>query len=294
MESNEQSLIVSTLQGEGVQTDFKVNGLLSWLHSFSNFELGLALLGLGLTLALVLPYAVRLKFKLEPSEPVAKGAEESFKVLISLTLLLMAFSLVRLQGDHRSVDDLVSREATVILKLERAYTSFGGPDEPLLRDKLLAYSKVLVNGEWEILKYGQRSDVASDLLAELSVLSKALDPQTAPQQIARAEILAGFTQLSDLREARLSATRLALPDYLWHAIAVCMFFLMILAWFQAPLKKAVPYVGGVVTALMILLTVLIATGGIFASENATSSQPIAQAISLIEAKQVRLNKLKGS
>lgn len=287
MESNDQNLIVSAFQGEGMQVDIKADGLLSWLHSFSNFELGSGLLCLGLMMALIIPYTIRWKFKLEPSEPVAKGAEESFKVIISLTLLLMAFSLVRLQGDHRSVDDLVSREATVILKLERAYTSFGGPDEPALRSTLLAYSKELVLGEWKILRYGKRSDSASDLLAKLSVLSKSLDPQTAPQQIARAEILAGFTQLSDLREARLSATRLALPDYLWHAISVCLFFLMLLAWFQAPLKKAIPYVGGVVVALMILLTVLIATGGIFASENATSSQPIAQAIHLIESKKAQ-------
>ena len=54
---------------------------------------------------------------LKPDEHLAKGAEEGFKLFTSITLLLIAFSLVRVQGDHRNVEDLVSRESALIFKL---------------------------------------------------------------------------------------------------------------------------------------------------------------------------------
>ena len=41
-----------------------------------------------------------------------------------MTVLLLAFCLVRVQGDHRTVEDLVAREVTIIFKLNRALTGF--------------------------------------------------------------------------------------------------------------------------------------------------------------------------
>ncbi len=225
--------------------------------------------------------AIRKIFKITPGDPMAKGAEESFKVMISLSLLLMAFCLVRTQGDHRSVEDLVSREAAVILKLDRAYTGFGGEDGAKLEQLLMLYSKSVVKTEWKLLEAGGRSDEVSAILAALSGASKSLEPKNAPQQIARAEILSAFTQLSDLREARLSASRLALPTYLWQAICLSVMCAVVLGWFQTPLPKLVFYVGGVSMALSLLATILISTSGIFVGESAVTPEPIEKAIPLL-------------
>lgn len=252
--------------------------MLHLFHTLSNVQIGLSLLGFGLTISTIAPLLLRYYFKWAPGESFAKGAEESFKVMISLTLLLLAFSLVRTQGDHRSVEDLVAREAAVVLKLDRAYAGFGSEKGGQLRAKLMQYSTLVVGEEWPLLEKGGRSDGATDLLMAMSVASKSLEPASAPQQIARAEILSAFTQLMDLREARLAASRVELPTYFWQAIVCSITMLIVLGWFQSPLSKMAPYLFGVTCALSLLLTVLISTAGIFIGENAVTAQALQRVI----------------
>jgi hypothetical protein len=283
MDTNDQ-LAAAMMSGESLLQARSGGVLLSFFHTLSNAQLFMLLLVVGLTMSTIAPYLVRRYAKWEPSEPLAKGAEESFKVLISLCLLLLAFCLVRAQGDHRSVEDLVSREATVLIKLDRAYGGFNTPEADKLRGQLKRYASEVVSSEWKLMPQGERSEKASDSLAALSAGTRSLDPTNAPQQIARAEILSAFTQLSDLREARLSASRVELPGYLWQAIATAVGLLTILAWFQAPLKKMLAYCGGVTCALTVLLTVLISTAGIFEGENAVTAAPIAKAVAVMGKK----------
>lgn len=252
--------------------------MLNLFHSLSNVQIGLLLLGFGLTCSTIAPCLLRHYLKWNPSDVFAKGAEESFKVMISLTLLLLAFCLVRTQGDHRSVEDLVAREAAVVLKLDRAYSSFGSDSGDKLRVNLMQYAKLVADVEWPLMETGGRSDRAMASLTALSIGSKSLEPQSAPQQIARAEILSTFAQLADLREARLAASRVELPTYFWQAIVCSISFLVVLGWFQSPLTKMVPYVGGVTAALCLLLTVLISTAGIFVGENAVTALSLSKSI----------------
>lgn len=252
--------------------------MLDWFHSYSNLQIGAIILAIGLIMTTLAPYTVRRYLRLDPGEHLAKGAEESFKLFISLTLLLLAFCLVRMQGDHRGTEDLVAREGAVLIKLDRSYDAFGGEAAPKLQASLMQYAKLVVNEEWRLLEQGGRNDKVSESLAFLARESKQLDPRTPAQQVARSEIIQSFNQLADLREARISASRLKLPVYYWYAIFCSIFFFTIFAWFQSPLPKLLTYVGGVTCGLCLLLTVLIATAGIFAGESAVTPEPIQMAI----------------
>ena len=252
--------------------------MLDWFHSHSNLQVGAMILVVGLVLTTIAPYLIRRQYKLDPGEHTAKGAEESFKLFISLTLLLLAFCLVRMQGDHRGTEDLVAREGTVMLKLHRSYEAFGGENSGKLQAGLIKYTKLVVNDEWPLLSDGKRNDKVSEALAFLALESKRLEPQTPAQQVARSEIIQSFNQLSDLREARVSASRLKLPIYYWYAIICSIFFFTIFAWLQSPLPKLLTYVGGVTCGLCLLMTVLIATAGIFSGESAVTPEPIQLAL----------------
>ncbi len=255
--------------------------MLAWFHTLSTVLTGALILSIGLLVTTVAPFLVRRRLKLDPPEPVAKGAEESFKLFTSLTLLLLAFCLVRMQGDHRGTEDMVAREGTVIIKLDRAYASFGGDSGEQLRAGLAGYAKLVLDEEWPLLASGERGEKTGAAMMALSQASRQLEPKTPSQQVARSEILATFTQLSDLREARLSASRLKLPDYYWYAIACSMVLFTVFAWFQSPLPKLLAYVGGVTCGISLLLTILISTAGIFVGDSAVTYRPIARALSQI-------------
>ena len=252
--------------------------MLAWFHNFNNLQIGAMLLFTGLSVTTVIPLLVRRRWNITLDENLAKGAEESFKLFISLSLLLLAFCMVRAQGDYRGAEDIVAREGTVMLKMDRAYESFATENTDALRLVLRSYADHLVKDEWSMLSQGERADTATEDLRVLSTISKQLEPQTAEQQVARSEIIQSVNQLNDLREARISASYVKLPTFYWYAICTALFFLTLFGWLQSPLSKLLTYVGGVTCGVCLMLTVLISTSGIFAGQHAVSADPIRNAL----------------
>ena len=241
--------------------------MIDFLHTLPNVVIGLLLMTLGLTLSTAIPFYIRWKYNLNPNEHLAKGAEEGFKLFTSITLLLIAFSLVRVQGDHRNVEDLVSRESALIFKLNRSLAAFNGGHSAELQGDLKDYASSIVSDEWPLMSKGGRSEETSNLLIDLTQGVRLLDPKTPVQQMARAEIVTTLNQLSDVREARLSASRLHLPSYLWEALSVAIILLIGFGWLQNPLPKMVAYVGGVTIGVSVLLTLVISLEGLFVGES---------------------------
>ena len=241
--------------------------MIDFLHSLPNVVIGLLLMIVGLTLSTAIPLYIRWKYNLNPNEHLAKGAEEGFKLFTSITLLLSAFSLVRVQGDHRNVEDLVSRESALIFKLNRSLAAFNGGHSAELQGDLKDYASSIVSDEWPLMAKGERSEETSNLLVDITQGVRLLDPKTPVQQMARAEIVTTLNQLSDVREARLSASRLHLPSYLWEALAVAIVLLIGFGWLQNPLPKMVAYVGGVTIGVTVLLTLVISLEGLFVGES---------------------------
>jgi hypothetical protein len=252
--------------------------MLAWFHTFSNLQIGAMLLVCGVTLTTLAPLLVRHRYHIVLDEHFAKGAEEAFKLFISLSLLLLAFCMVRTQGDYRGAEDIVSREGTVMLKLDRAYQAFGGEDTQMLRGALRTYADRLVGDEWPLLAQAERSPKATETLRALATVSKQLEPETPEQQVARSEIIQSVNQLVDLREARIAASSLSLPRFYWLAICTSLTFLAVFGWLQSPLSKLVTYVGGVTCGVALMLTIVITTSGIFSGESAVSSEPIRKAL----------------
>ena len=76
---------------------------------------------------------------------------------------------------------------------------------------------------------------------------------------------------------------MGLSPYLWLGITVAMLTLAVLGWFQAPARKAVPYLIGIVIGLSTLLTVLVVSSGIFEGESRVAPDAIARTIDAIDA-----------
>jgi len=252
--------------------------MLNWFHTLPDIMIELIILVFMLGITTVLPYIIRRRFNLTPDDGLAKGAEESFKVLISVTILLLAFCLVRLQGDHRTTEDLVSRQAMVMLKLDRAFGAFGGTEGARLHSFLEQYAQSVLDDEWPLLIQNGRSDKTDQHLVTLAQASRELEAKGAAQQLSRTEVLKGIEQLSDLHEALLSTGRLALPELYWYAIVTSLIFFTGLAWFQSPLNKLLLYVGGVTCGISLLFALFVAHVSLFQGESRVMATQIEKAI----------------
>ncbi len=253
---------------------------MDWIYSLGNFKLAALLVFGGITLSTVLPALVRRRLKFEPFK-VTSGVEEAFKVLVSVSLLLIVFSLVRVQGDHRNAEDLAAREAALIFKLNRALVGFGSAQAVELQSDLKAYAQSVVQDEWPLLVKGERAPHTSELLADLTQGIRLLDPKNAVQQIARAEVLGSLTQLSDVREARIAASHLSIPAYLWNTIVCAVLALTLVGALLSPAEKMVTWVGGVTVALGLLISLLLSLQYVYRGESRVSAEPIALTVSLL-------------
>lgn len=256
--------------------------MINWLQQLPNIYLGILIMSSGITVSTVIPILVRHHFKLDyTSASLAKGAEEGFKLVTTLTLLLLAFCLVRAQEDHRNVEDLVAREATIIYKVNIGLGEFGGEEAKVLQEKLRRYAESAVNDEWPQLSRGERSAKTSALLEDLDNSGRKLMPKTRAQQFAQSAVINTLAQMSDVREARLSASHLSLPIYYWQAIFCAILLLIVVGWFQHPLSKLAIYVSGIVLGVSLMLTLLIITDGIFTGQNRVTPLAIERMLPLL-------------
>ena len=242
--------------------------MLDYLHTLPNVALFFVIMSSGLLVAVVIPFFIRWKFKLQPNDPLSKGAAEAYKIAVSITLLLFAVSLVRVQGDHRNAEDIAAKEVSLTLKLTGALSVFGGPDAEESVEDLKNYTYSVAKDEWPLMAKGQSSDVTASLLADLTQGIGLLTPENAKQQMARVEIGLTISQLTDARQARLAAAKVRLPDYLQQAITFALILVIVLGWLETPLPRLVGYAGGVITGFSVLLTLLIQAAGVFVGQSA--------------------------
>ncbi len=254
--------------------------MISFLINLPDIQLFVVIMASSLLLTTIIPYFIRFKFKLNPSEDMAKGADDAFRLVCSMALVVCVFSLLRVQGDHRNAEDFVTKEASLIHKLDGAYSSFGGPEAEELRGDLISYVKSVAKDEWPLLEVGKESETTANLVADLTQGSRLLIPKNAIQQMARVEINVSLNQLVDVRHARLTAGKIHLPEFLVLAIVLIVGLLVVLGWFLNPIKRMLFFVGGTTLGFALLCTLLIQFGEVYIGYNKVTPDEILKAINL--------------
>lgn len=249
-----------------------------WIHEIPNFGIGALIIACGLVLTTIAPMFIRKRFGWNPSEHWVSGADDGFKLFTSLSLMILAFCLVSVQGDRRNIEDLVSREGTVIGKLHRAMGSYGGPEAIEMQKDLKNYAERIIKVEWPLLAGGQHDPELTLMLSNLTKMVRTLNADTPAKQLARVELVGTLAQLSDVRDARLAAIHVKLPAYYYHALTFTLLGVMLFGWFQTPLRKMAVVVGGITAGLGLMLTLLVVNSAHFLGESSVSPMPILRAM----------------
>ena len=259
--------------------------IIKWLHQFPNIYIWLTIVAMNILLFLVLPLIVRTALKITINAEVARGADDAFKNVVTLSMALIAFSLVQVEGLHRNVADLVSREGAILLKFDRTLDEHPGSGAGLVEKPLRAYVASIVQNEWPAMAGGGRGADTPAKLAALSASIGQLDNGVLEDASLLGELRGQFIQVKDIRDARLASSHMNLSPYFWWGILAAMTSLMVLGWFQTPVEKAIPYVAGIAIGLSTLLSILIVSAGIFEGESRVQPDAIARTLALIELPQ---------
>jgi hypothetical protein len=192
--------------------------ILHWLHHLPDVGI-LAVTVIALTgLTGLAPHFGQRLLRLPEDGERDAAAFGGFKAVLSITGLVLAFSLVQANGNLREVSATVAREGATLSMTDRVLLRFGKPEMNALRPDLVEYGKNLI-AEWPSLTQGVRSETADAAYTVISNRVRAITPDDARQQAMYRELVADLDDLSDLREQVLADSGYGLPRYFWIAIA---------------------------------------------------------------------------
>ena len=252
-----------------------------WLHSLSNYQIGFIFVFSFLLISVIIPALIRYKLDLNPRHSIASGADESYKIFITLVLVMIGVSLVQLQGDHKNVEDLVSREATLNLKIASLLTRYESDDANQAKAALAKYVQSIVEDEWPELKNDKGSDITADKLKELIKAISNLKPRSSEQEIVKGYIDISLTQVVDIRDARIATTGLYLQTYLWGSLSCFLAVMIFFGWFINPLSRMIFYVGGVTLGISMLIALIFIMEDLYRGESALIPKPFLDIIPII-------------
>ncbi len=153
----------------------------------------------------------------------------SFRLVITLTALVLAFSLVQAQTNLREIQTLLTREASALDLAERESQHLDGQAAADLRVRLIDYGRAIITNEWPLLARGQRSTRLNNTYADLMHLSASIEQNTGRQDVAYNDLLKNLDLLAYLRDERITAATNRLPAAFWHAIEAMTLVSVLLA-----------------------------------------------------------------
>ncbi len=160
--------------------------------------------------------------------------ENFLQSLASIYAVLLAFVVFVVWSQFNDARTLVEREANELLDLYRtARTLPAQTRDPLCRE-VAAYVEEVLTHEWAWMATAKPHPMTrgAELLDALWNHVSSFEPKTERESVVFAEILSRFNDLSDLRIARITASRLRIPlalrifVYTGAAMTVGSMFLM--------------------------------------------------------------------
>jgi hypothetical protein len=193
-----------------------------WIYDFSDDAIIAlsVLLVAGSTVVALLVVRWVLRVRLRPEQ--GKEVMDAYRSVVSLTALVLAFSLVQAMLNLRRVESDVRREAAELIAASHALLHLSDARADALRGLLLDYARHLLSDEWPMLVHSGRSGEADAALAVMLETSRAAAASNPERSGAYTAFGRQIDELSDLREARITAAAQHLPRAFWRATSVLL------------------------------------------------------------------------
>lgn len=229
------------------------------------------------------PYVGRKLRLTVPNKDRADYIIRAQSTLITVTALVLAFSLVQAQGNLRKTEELVANEASTFNTLDRLLLRYGDPGAAL-RPLLWAYTASVIEDEWPALRQGQRSPRTSATLTPLSRAVFQLDPQSGHQVTIYSEMIKSIDEMADERERRVSAANLRLHPEFW---LITFLLGLILVAFSTVIEAVAYHTVSIAAqglALALLAALVFCSDRSFEGNIAISPSPIVNVLNIMKAR----------
>jgi hypothetical protein len=228
------------------------------LQSLDTLEAFVVVCSGMMALVAAMPW-LRIKlFRLDVPRSVNDGASDALKGVAGFMVFVVAFSLVQVQNQFRTTEDLALREANTVHSLDRSLRHFGTPAALAARDDLQVFVKAIIEEEWPMLATNQRSPKVDALFKKFEADVRMLEPGTDRQRATESEMLRTLDSMEDMREARIAAAEFGLQPLYWWVVSGLFGIILVLAFFTAAtIDKTLANCGMICAIGMMLSLVLV-------------------------------------
>jgi hypothetical protein len=206
-----------------------------------------------------------------------KLAEVVHASLLAFTVFILALVLSDVRSNLGRADDAISREGSVIARLDRDLATLSGAEAARARQSLRAYVGAVTVAEWRSLSQPQASlspaagQALATLLADIHATIAA-----HPHTQARLGGLAD--RLEEYRQSRLETATKSVPDIFWWLISVFLIGAMVLNGRHKMNLTALALIAIHMAAIGMVLAMIIIMDEPFHGRTSLSTTPLTRAL----------------
>lgn len=193
-----------------------------WIYDFSVWQLGVLIVVVFVTFALIGLYFARrwlhrrLGLNAEANTPVGYFASG----LYVFYGLLMGLVVVAAWQDYQDVQAQVSQETAALNALYRNVTLLPDPLKSELQTILRTYVRYVIEAEWPAQQQSQWVTGGTVMLDDLQTKLAGYQPANASQQALFALTLEKFDEMAEDRRLRADVVNQGLPAPLWTVVLI--------------------------------------------------------------------------
>ena len=235
--------------------------------AISTVALGLVIVA-GTVVASVAAVALVRKLPRERLEENQDVVSVMFSAVGVLYTVLLAFMVVLVWEQFNSAEDRTQQEATKISNLLRNSAVFPPPARSEIQERLIAYTRSVIDDEWETMARGESSPVASAAYRRVWTAYYGFQPQNDRQHDFYAESITRLNELGQDRRLRVISSESSIPTIMWILLVVGAFvtigYLYLFAISNAVLHRLM--IGSVTGLLAFILFLILALNHPFAGD----------------------------
>jgi hypothetical protein len=231
--------------------------MLDLIHTLPDLVILPMVVAILVAVAMLAPLAGRHLLRLQGNAARDEGAFDAYKAIMAMVGVVLAFSLVQVNGNLREAESLVAREASAFALVDRTLLRFGSDAALNARPLLAAYGRSRVDDEWPGLARSERNATTDLRYTALSRFARAVEPAQGRQQAMYSELLKGLDDLAETREMVLQDAETALPIFFWFVTGGFLALALALALMSDPALSRIVGLGASAAGVGLLLAFVI-------------------------------------
>jgi hypothetical protein len=171
--------------------------------------------------------------------------------------VIVGFTAYLVLGKYADAQKTAASEAANIVEIYQLANSFPQAQRDQIQQLARSYTQEVVDEEWPLMRKGQSSSRAGELLTEIRGSIQDFEPSTDSERAAYNQELSRMHDLTQDRSVRLLHLYAGLPPLLWTALGVLATILVVFTFFIG-MESVWLHRGSVVT-LVVAFSLIFAT-----------------------------------